>query len=592
MTSLSGAVKFCFGSTGRDLIREADLIDRVMAACRHPNIVPLADVYLEGDTPWLMFEYVAGGNLTDWIHRLATMDSGKRCEQVLRALDQMTEAVGSFHTLTPPIVHRDLKPANILLDSTTKKLRITDFGIGAVTAQEILRQESRGQTTQGGRLQSYLRGSHTPLYSSPQQRQGSDPDPRDDVHALGVIAYQMFTGHLAQGAGPDFADDLRDAGASEDVIAVLGRCVAQKPERRPRDAGELWDMLSRVSRGKEVAPPPAIPAPAPHVPARKPERPPLLDSTEPTALTQADVQRIQKAWAEFLGVPVEQDIAIAPGVAMTFVLIPPGRFLMGSPENEPQRDSDETQHEVTLTKPFYLAKYPVTQEQYHAVAGTNPSHFKNVQGQNTSRFPVESVSWDDCVAWTETLTRKLNDRHVYRLPTEAEWEYTCRGGRLPSLPFGIGDGRTLSSTQANFDGDFPYGGAAKGPYLKRTCLLPPLHLLGLLLGGAAKEPYLRRTCPVGSYPANWLGLCDMHGNVWEWCADWYGDYPTAAVADPEGPREGSSRVDRGGGWIYFGRSCRAAYRDWYLPGIRDDYLGFRLARSSQSGPGESSERSP
>ena len=120
-----------------------------------------------------------------------------------------------------------------------------------MTARETLRQESRGQSTRGGRLLTYLRGSHTPLYSSPQQRQGTDADPRDDVHALGVIGYQMLTGHLAQGAGPDFADDLRDAGAGEEMIALLGRCVAQKAERRPKDAREMVSLLSGLMLAKK-----------------------------------------------------------------------------------------------------------------------------------------------------------------------------------------------------------------------------------------------------------------------------------------------------------------------------------------------------
>jgi formylglycine-generating enzyme required for sulfatase activity len=143
---------------------------------------------------------------------------------------------------------------------------------------------------------------------------------------------------------------------------------------------------------------------------------------------------------------------------------------------------------------------------------------------------------------------------LYHLPTEAEWEYACRGGRPSSQPFGIGDGRSLSSTQANFDGNFPYGGAAKGPYLEKTT-------------------------PVTKYAANALGLHDLHGNVWQWCSDWYGEYPSGKVTDPTGPETpGSSRVFRGGGWSYEASSCRAAFRYRDSPVIRNVNLGFRLAR--------------
>ena len=239
MKSLSGAVKFCFGQSGQDLIHEAALIDRVMSAGKHPNIVPLVDAHLDGTTPWLLFEYVGGGNLTDWIHRIASLSREERCGRALTALRQLAGAVEFFHDQKPPIVHRDLKPSNILLDRG-EVMRVTDFGIGAVTAWEALRQESRGQSTRGGRLLTYLRGSHTPIYACSQQRDGHDADPRDDVHALGVIGYQMLTGHLAQGAGPDFADDLRDAGASEDVIHYWADAWRRKRNGDRRMRGRCW----------------------------------------------------------------------------------------------------------------------------------------------------------------------------------------------------------------------------------------------------------------------------------------------------------------------------------------------------------------
>jgi formylglycine-generating enzyme required for sulfatase activity len=246
---------------------------------------------------------------------------------------------------------------------------------------------------------------------------------------------------------------------------------------------------------------------------------------------------------------VEEEDEIAPGVKMAFVLVPPGRFWMGSPEDEKERDKDETLHEVTITQPFYLGKYVVTQAQYKAVTGKDPSTFKGAE------LPVETVSWEEADAFARELSGKRGWKQLYRLPAEAEWEYACRGGRPFSHPFGIGAGRSLSSTQANFHGNYPYGGAAKGPYLERAT-------------------------PVGNYPANALGLYDMHGNVWQWCADWYGDYPTANVTDSTGPAPGpgSGRVIRGGGWGGRASYCRAAYRRGVAPAYRDNDLGFRLAR--------------
>ena len=267
--TLVGAIKFCHDleSRDRDLMHESGVVDRVMAAGRHPNIVPLLDVNLDGDAPWLMYEYVPGGDLADLIR--AWSGSSERVAKAAALLEELAAAVGHFHQLSPPVVHRDLKPSNILKDRTSGRLRITDFGISGAAARKMIEVESRGGGTRGGRLLSYLRGSYTPLYSSPQQRDGDDPDPRDDVHALGVIGYQVLTGNLNQGAGPDFADDLRDAGATEELIALLGRCVAQKADRRPKDATELAEKL------RDLKPPPKTPAvvfkPAP-VPGPAPDK--------------------------------------------------------------------------------------------------------------------------------------------------------------------------------------------------------------------------------------------------------------------------------------------------------------------------------
>jgi formylglycine-generating enzyme required for sulfatase activity len=294
-------------------------------------------------------------------------------------------------------------------------------------------------------------------------------------------------------------------------------------------------------------------------PARQPagdrERPKPLDCTGRGGVSAAEVRKAQEAWAKYLGRKVEETVKIADGAEMTFVLVPPGKFRMGSPAGEKDRQPsgpDETLHTVVLTEPFDLGKTEVTQRQYEALTGKNPSHFKG------SDLPVEQVNWDEARDFGSKLTEKRSDQHVYRLPTEAEWEYACRGGRPSSQPFGIGDGRSLSSREANFDGNYPYGGADKGPNLQKTS-------------------------SVGSYKANALGLYDMHGNVWEWCADRHEPYPEKEVTNPTGPTGGPTRVLRGGGWPNHGESCRAARRNTDEPGTRYFFFGFRLARSVPSG---------
>jgi serine/threonine protein kinase len=279
--SLTRAVKFCrdLQARDRDLLHESRVIDRVMHEGGIAGIVPLLDAHLDGKTPWLMFEYVAGGDLGDVINEWQSLPQSDRVARALAALHELAVAVGHFHRLTPdPVVHRDLKPANILRDKNSGKLRVTDFGIGGVMARAVLELETRGSPTRGGRLLSCLRGSYTPLYASPQQQELGDPDPRDDVHALGVIGYQMITGQVNRGAGPDFADDLRDAGVGEALIALLGRCVATKAEKRPKDAVELAEQLAALTKQPTVA----VPAnrveplqPSTSLPPRSPAPPPV-----------------------------------------------------------------------------------------------------------------------------------------------------------------------------------------------------------------------------------------------------------------------------------------------------------------------------
>jgi formylglycine-generating enzyme required for sulfatase activity len=253
-----------------------------------------------------------------------------------------------------------------------------------------------------------------------------------------------------------------------------------------------------------------------------------------------------------LGPKVDDTVEIAAGVKMTFVLVPPGKFLMGSPPDEADRSSNETLHAVTLTEPFDLATTEVTQAQYEALTGKTPSKFK---GANR---PVESVNWQEARDYAVNLTEKRNDSHLYRLPTEAEWEYACRGGRPSSQRFGVGDGHSISSTrEANFGG--------KGPSHR-----------------AHTTVYLLSTTSVVLYPPSALGLRDMHGNVAEWCADWYDKYPTGSVTNPTGPAQGEGRVVRGGSWASPARDCRAAARSEASSGFRSKYLGFRLARSIPS----------
>jgi formylglycine-generating enzyme required for sulfatase activity len=260
---------------------------------------------------------------------------------------------------------------------------------------------------------------------------------------------------------------------------------------------------------------------------------------------------------------------IINSIGMKLVLIPKGKFTMGSPPGETGRRDDEKQHEVEITRDFYLGVYEVTQKQYRTVMGHNPSYFsrdgtaskegeykngkpaggkdkvKDFKDEELDEFPVENVSWEDAQTFLKKLNALAAEKEKgrrYRLPTEAEWEYACRGGAASSKAFHTGD--ALSSEQANFS-----------------------------------DTKLGRTEKVGSYKANAFGLYDMHGNVWEWCADWYGSdyYGKSPRRDPKGRDEGSDRVCRGGCWYLSAWDCRSAFRIRFVPGRRVNDLGFRVA---------------
>ena len=224
----------------------------------------------------------------------------------------------------------------------------------------------------------------------------------------------------------------------------------------------------------------------------------------------------------------------AGSIGMKFKLIPAGTFTMSE---------DDDAHEVTLTKPFKMGIHEVTQAQYEQVMGNNPSEFKGADN------PVEMVSWDNAVDFCRKLSALPAEKaagNVYRLPTEAEWEYACRAGTKTKFSFG---------DDASDLGDY-------GWYVRNS---------------AAK------THPAGSKQPNAWGLYDMYGNVWEWCSDWYGEdyYESSPTSDPTGPSEGSERVLRGGGWDFTAGYCRSAFRTGDLPSDRGIYLGFRVVRSSE-----------
>ncbi len=267
--------------------------------------------------------------------------------------------------------------------------------------------------------------------------------------------------------------------------------------------------------------------------------------TDPSAPTPG--QRFYRA----VSVPAPADTNL--------VFIQPGTFMMGSPTNEAE-GAGETQHTVTISRGFWMEKYLVTQGDYFAVVGSNPSYFTSANGYSDDLTrPVERVSWFDATNYCAMRTQQeragglIPTNYVYRLPTESEWEYADRAGTTTAFYLGSG----LHSGQGNFDGRYEYE-ASVGTISNSSGI------------------YLGQTTAVGSYAANGWGLYDMIGNVWEWCQDWYGEYPAGSVTDPQGAATGRIRVVRGGRWLGFAGGCRSANRNGSFPDGGINFLGFRV----------------
>ncbi len=634
------AVKFCTDPAARHRLvtHERNVVVRVMKyAGDHPNVVPLLDCNLDGEIPWLMYEFVEGGTLAGAIEEWRALPLPNRLGKAVRTLHAIAGALARFHRFDPPLVHRDMKPQNVLMAG--KVPRITDFGIGSVVMQPKAGGTTGALTAYAARLPSALQGAGTPNYAPPEQRLGSTPNPRDDVYALGIIAYQMVMADLTAVPGADATLELRDLKVPGELVALIVTSVAMNADRRPKDATEWETALAAILQKSQKQPdptdtsaagskavllpeptvrppartepapiPPPLPLslpraprpvakPVPRDPARRTSANPLTaiwvgaalllvlvvagvvlfgggrsKQSEPTTPTE----RVEKPKGATPPVTPKdkdpdpkpkdtdpkpkdtdpkpgdtRDIEIADGVKMTFCWIPAGNATLGAPANEKDRDLNEGEREYT-SKGFWMGKYTVTQAEWQAVMGNNPSAFDGKQdntakGLDTSRFPVEKVSWDmicgkggflekfNALGGVEKVFGKAG---TFALPHEDMWEYACRGGLGNDRPFYFG--QVLDGTQANIDGNFPYGTATKGPYLGRPT-------------------------PVGTYAAKFphpWGLCDMHGNVWEWCENSYD--------------KTNSRVLRGGSWRNDAWYCRAASRYDCAPVYRISFIGFRV----------------
>ena len=536
------------------------------AALSHPNIVHAYDADEIGGTHLLVMEYIEGANdLAKLVKKNGPLPVEKACDYIRQA------ALGLQHAYERGMVHRDIKPANLLLTTDEKTVKVLDMGLARLDHAGTEEDDKSSTMTREGTVMG------TPDYIAPEQAMDSHTvDIRADLYSLGCTFYFLLTGRVPFPGGtlmekvmkhrldePKPVEQLRPDVPPE-VCNILRKLMAKKPEDRYQTPAEAAAMLSgrrsgmandvTIADGKDSL------ASAFEYMAKRDDTVALAAEKEKPKnrrwlLVGAFgslffVGLVVTLFVAFRGPaekeppvqaqknePLKKEETVPPkyvtnDLGMKFAWIPPGSFLMGSPEGEKGRKRDETQHKVTLTRGFYMGVYSVTQEEWQAVMGNNPSSFKGEKN-----LPVDMVSWNDCQAFIKKLREK--DKKLYRLPSEAEWEYACRAGTTTAYSFG--DDNSMLGQYAWFS-----------------------------------ENSEKKTHPVGQKKPNQLGLFDMHGNVWQWCQDLYGDYPQKEVVDPTGPEEGKQPVLRGGSWAYSPDRCRSAVRIKVLPGNRRDYFGLRV----------------
>ncbi|MBD2137242.1 SUMF1/EgtB/PvdO family nonheme iron enzyme [Anabaena sp. FACHB-1237] len=480
---------------------------RLQELGKHSQIPDLFAFFPQDGRLYLVQEFIDGQNL---LQELETQGKLKEA-QIRNILIELLPVLQFIHD--NKVIHRDIKPENIIR-STNGTLFLIDFGVSKETSGSIL--------TKLGTI------TGTPGYAPPEQFRGM-VYPNSDLYSLAVTCIRLLTGHFPQNDGSDPLFDTsrmqwtwqKYVSLSQELTNILVKMLQDTPVNRYQSAKDIVNVLAAAENQKNVV----------ISTTQTPQKPVYNNTLKQTF--QSNTNTNIPPTSSFI-----QDLG--NGVFLEMIAIPGGTFMMGSPNNEAERSSDESpQHQVTVPS-FFMGKYPLTQAQYQAIIGSNPSYFK---GNNR---PVENVSWDDAVAFCQKLSQKTGKN--YQLPSEAQWEYACRAGT--TTPFYFGE--TITTDLVNYDGNYPYRSAPKGEYRQQTT-------------------------DVGSFPPNAFGLYDMHGNVWEWCADdWHKNYINAPV-DGRAWNSGSNyKLMRCGSQITPAGDCRSANRAGNLHDNRSKNIGFRV----------------
>ncbi|MEG4106055.1 bifunctional serine/threonine-protein kinase/formylglycine-generating enzyme family protein [Microcoleus sp. S13_C5] len=477
---------------------------------QHPQIPSLDACFEEENYLYLVQQFVDGDNLLKLLQNQGIWQES----QVKQLLLELLPVLKFIHE--QKIIHRDIKPENIMRRRSDGLLVLIDFGVSKQLSGTVM---SRLGTQIG-----------TPGYVPLEQMQGGEAYPASDLFSLGATAFHLLTGVHPDGLWTEhgyswtgnWQQHLKSP-IDKGLALVLSKLLAKDIQQRYQSAEQVLRDFQRQSTPNFI------------------QTLKRFDFDTVTVDVRGNISSRQRRETQFFSEN------LGSGAILDMVAIPGGRFVMGSPNTEAGRSNNEGPQRTVNISPFFMGKYPITQEQWEVVMGNNPSEIKGL------KRPVEQVSWNNALEFCQKISQKTGK--IYRLPSEAEWEYASRAGT--TTPFYFGD--TITPDLVNYDGNYPYGAAPKGLYRKQTT-------------------------DVGSFPPNPFGLYDMHGNVWEWCSDkWHGNYNGA-------PTDGSSwetgtdnnRVLRGAAWNCNTVYCRSAYRGRNWAVHRSRHLGFRVAVASVS----------
>jgi formylglycine-generating enzyme required for sulfatase activity/predicted Ser/Thr protein kinase len=528
---------------------------RILANLSHRNIVGVRDLFEEHGTAYIVMELIAGKTLRQELD--AQGDKKLPARRVEEIMGQLVAALQAVHDAG--VYHLDIKPENILLSPDSRAV-LVDFGAA--------KQESSGRSTKSSTR------SFSEAYAPPELICGKPVGAESDIFELGMVLHEMLTGTRPE---PAFSrvlmgDNWKAADLAEPWQSLVAAALVLQKEKRPSSVRNWWDaaFLSQPPLKKEGESDP--PQPPFEKGGLKIPVPPFVVPVAPCPPRQGGdltVFEFEVVTVDVGGRETNRSRGqaeyfpedLGDGLMLEMVSIPGGTFLMGSPDyetepcdNQSPHDNENPQHWVTV-QPFFMGKYPVTQAQWKAVAALpevnrdlNPDPFR-FKGANR---PVETVVWEEAVEFCARLSKKTGRN--YRLPSEAEWEYACRAGT--TTPFHFGE--IITTDLVNYDGRYA---SASG----------------------LKSKDRQETTNVGSFPPNAFGLYDMHGNVWEWCADpWHANY-VGAPSDGSVWESGGNKalpIRRGGSWDTTRPGfCRAASRHKGMPNFTHGFFGFRVAFS-------------